>query len=291
MAIDEDSVTHRTRDDVAADLYKVLRSEGSFAALASKHSRWAAILRAAIQHTSLGTVTKEQWIDSIAGALHSVGIEWMPGSHGGKITFRRIIKIIKQDGLVANACQIVVGQPGSLKRAALQAAADYEAKAANPKRARRRRIYFGYAIPFEEVPELVLRGFREQREKGGKVSENVLSHYEAALQCLRSCLGDPRCDVLLILVLTICSSSERLDVKEKEAEFSLSDKPNSPAMLAACLVTRMLWFLRRDAFPWTRDAGQVLRVPEMIKKMGECKSSANYSECTNLEAFQNIRVI
>lgn len=269
MAINDDSISHRTRDDIARDIYNTLRSGKSCASFAARHSRWAAILRAAIQHTSLGTVTTEQWVDSISHALRSARIEWMPGSHGGKITFRRIIKIIQQDTLPETARPVIVGQPGSLKRRALQAAADYEAKAMNPKRARRQKICFGQPIPFLEVPDLILRGFREQRDKGGKVSEKVLSHYEAALQCLRSCLGDPLCDVLLILVLTICSSSERLDVRERETEFSLSEKPNSPAMLAACLATRMLWFWKRDAFPWAEDAGQVLRVPEMVKKMGE----------------------
>ncbi len=269
MTIDSSSILHKTRHDLARDVYIALRGQGTFAAFASKHSRWAVTLRAAIQHTSPSTVTKEQWIDSIANALHSAGIEWMPGCHGGRITFRRVIKIAKQEGMAAYAHQIVAGQPGSLKRAALQAAADYEVKAVNKKKARRQKIYFGYSIPFEEVPALVLRGFQEQKEKGGKVGEKVLSHYEAALQCLRGSLGDPRCDVLLILVLTICSSSERLDVREREAHFSLSEKPNSPAMLAACLVTRMLWFMRRDAFPWAKDEGQVLRVPDMIKRMGE----------------------
>lgn len=66
---------------------------------------------------------------------------------------------------------------------------------------------------------------------------------------LRECLENPRCDLLLMLALTVCSSSERLDVKENEHHFSVSDKPNNPTMLAACLVTRMLWFLRRESFP------------------------------------------
>lgn len=107
MAVDGSSVSRRTRHGLATDLHQALRGKGPSAAFASKHSRWAVTLRAAIQHTSLSTVTKEQWIDSIANTLHSPGIEWMPGSHRGKITFRRVIKIIQQ-GIMPYASQVVV---------------------------------------------------------------------------------------------------------------------------------------------------------------------------------------
>ncbi len=267
MAIEATSQTTRTRHDVAKEIFSVLMSGKSFSAVASKHSRWAAVLRAAIQHTSGESVTQDQWVRSIAGAMQLLGIEWMPGTHRGHITCRRIVQLV---GSATNSSMVMAGQPGSLKRAAIEAVARRDAgRIADVKRARRRKIDFGCAIPFTEVPELIRTGFREQRDKGGKVSERVLSHYQVALQCLQECLGDPRCDLLLMLVLTVCSSSERLDVKEGEHHFSASDRPNNPTMLAACLVTRMLWFLRRESFPWSKDEGQVLRVPEMIKKMGK----------------------
>ena len=40
-----------------------------------------------------------------------------------------------------------------------------------------------------------------------------------------------------------------------------------PKIFAAGLVTRMLWYLRPNAFPWNKDDGQVLRISEMTKKI------------------------
>ncbi len=265
-ALQTPTITTRTRYDVAKDIYDVLRGKGSLVAWASKHARWAATLRAAIQHTKRDTITKDQWISSISGALHTLGVEWLPGSHRGYITGRCITKLV---GSEVSTATIVAGQQGSLKRAALEAAQAYEARSfAGHKRFKRRRIHFGSNIPFTEIPALIQEGFRRQREQKGPTGERVRSHYQAALHCLQNCLGDPRCDLMLMLVLTICSSSERLDVQEGDRHFSVSTKPNNPAVLAACLVTRMLWFLRPEAFPWQRDEAQVLRVPDMVKKIG-----------------------
>ncbi|KAK8917674.1 hypothetical protein VCV18_008994 [Metarhizium anisopliae] len=133
-----------------------------------------------------------------------------------------------------------------------------------------RTIDFGSAIPFSEIPQIIEDGFEVQRRRFAQGDQKVLAHYETAQECLAQALGDPLCDLLLILVMTICSSSERLDVRIGDKRFSVSHRPKNQATMAVCLVTRMLWFLRPLAFPWDRDNGQVLRVPEMIKKMGKC---------------------
>ncbi|KFY66176.1 hypothetical protein V496_02142 [Pseudogymnoascus sp. VKM F-4515 (FW-2607)] len=40
-----------------------------------------------------------------------------------------------------------------------------------------------------------------------------------------------------------------------------------PRFLPVALATRMLWFLRRQDFPWYVDDDAALGVPEMTKKM------------------------
>jgi hypothetical protein len=41
-----------------------------------------------------------------------------------------------------------------------------------------------------------------------------------------------------------------------------------PRLLAVTLTTRMLWFLHPWYFPWEKDDGMVLRISEMVKKIG-----------------------
>ena len=134
---------------------------------------------------------------------------------------------------------------------------------------RRYSINFGCPFPFSEIPPLIEDGFRACRQAFARGDQRVLAHYELARKCLGQALGDPLCDLLLLIVLTICSSSDRLDVRPGEDCFSVSDKSNNPALLAACLTTRTLWFLRPEVFSWKENTGQVLSVHEMAKKIGE----------------------
>ena len=98
----------------------------------------------------------------------------MPDAHRGYITYRRIIRLI---GSALNITPIVTSQLGSLKWLVLEAAVQYKTKEQRPKKAKHRKIDFGYPIPFLEVPKLILKGFREQKDKGNKVGKQVLSHY------------------------------------------------------------------------------------------------------------------
>ncbi|KAG6979868.1 hypothetical protein FocnCong_v010749 [Fusarium oxysporum f. sp. conglutinans] len=93
-----------------------------------------------------------------------------------------------------------------------------------------------------------------------KGDQLVLSHYCAAYCCLTDCLEDPLCDLMLMLTLTITASSATPEVRP-------NTKRRDPALLAANMVTRMLWFLRPEAFPWDKDRDSVLRVSEMTKKI------------------------
>jgi hypothetical protein len=111
-------------------------------------------------------------------------------------------------------------------------------------------------------------GFRQHEKLFRTGNQGILEHYQTARQCLAECLGDPVCDVMLMLVLTMASSSVTPTVLPKAREFSAGPKKDS-AIFAATLVTRMLWFFRPECFPWDLDGGVVLCVPEMTKKIGK----------------------
>ena len=158
----------------------------------------------------------------------------------------------------------IAARPGSLKRAAIEA----EHRAKRPLHTKR-RVDFGCAIPFTTIPPLVEDGFRECDRVMRAGDSRVLEHYHTARQCLAECLGQPTCDVMLMLVLTLASCSVTPTVKPGATEFDVLPKKKHNAQFAAVLVTRMLWSLRPDYFPWREDQGVVLPVPAMTKKIGE----------------------
>ncbi|PON20643.1 hypothetical protein TGAM01_v210517 [Trichoderma gamsii] len=103
-----------------------------------------------------------------------------------------------------------------------------EANLSGPKRVKRQRIDFGCKIPFERVLDLVQAGFNEVRRFNE--DQKVLDHYATAYCCLESCLGDPLCDVMLILVLTMAASTETPDVKVNSIIFSVGSR-KEPSLL------------------------------------------------------------
>jgi hypothetical protein len=40
---------------------------------------------------------EEYWVGSIAAAMQSAGIEWMPGCEGGKLTLRQVVSCDQVD--------------------------------------------------------------------------------------------------------------------------------------------------------------------------------------------------
>lgn len=137
-----------------------------------------------------------------------------------------------------------------------------------PQAASTRVIDFGYDIPFKEIPALIEDGFEAQRGmQNGDLK--VLAHFEAARECLQSNLGDPLCDVLLIIVLTFSSSIVTPSLSTSANGYGFTaGRRKDPGLLAITLATRMLWFLYPRAFPWDEDDGMVLRIPDMVKKIG-----------------------
>jgi hypothetical protein len=214
------------------------------------------VLHAVFTYTATERVTKEQWLSRLAAAMLSNRIECMPGSHRSRITYRRVIRLV---GAIPPP-RAIVARPGSLKRAAIEA----EHRAQRP--VKRQAIDLGYGIPFTRIPDLVEEGFSALTKIFSKGNPRILEHYHIARNCLESCLGDPLCDVLLILVLTFSSSSVTPRVAVNKSGFEAGPRKDA-AQFAANLATRMLWFLRPKAFPWDRDDGMVLRISEMTKKI------------------------
>lgn len=270
----------KTRRDFAEEMFVALMEGGrkghpGVESIAPTHSTWPSILRAAIQHTRGVFATRAQWVSGIAAAMVSASIEWVPGSHRRRLTHQQVVQLV---GAAASAT-VLAARPDSLKRRALEAEARRSVDSVGVKRAKiRPRIDLGCKIPFKQIPDIVERGFTEIRRLFAKGDQGVLSHYCVAYCCLTECLEDPLCDLMLMLTLTITASSATPEVRPNTKGFNVTTRRRDPALLAANMVTRMLWFLRPEAFPWDKDRDSVLRVSEMTKKIGEsCPRSRSTS--------------
>lgn len=204
-------------------------------------------------------MSKDHWIGAITVAMLACQIECLPGSYQSRLSYRRVIRLVGS----APSVSAVAARPGSLKRAAIEA--EHRAKRSL---LRKSVVDFDCAIPFDAIPQLIEDGFRHQEKMFKTGNQGILEHYQRARQCLAESLGDPVCDVMLMLVLTMASSSVTPTVLPKAREFSAGPRKDS-SVFAANLVTRMLWFFRPDCFPWDSNSGVVLRVPDMTKKIGK----------------------
>jgi len=180
----------------------------------------------------------------------------MPGSHCSRITYRRVVKLVGH----AAPARAIFARPGSLKRLAIEA----QIQADRP--VQRQVINFGSDIPFQQIPPAIEEAFAAQVKVLATGNQMIMQHYHVARNCLEGCLGDPLCDLLLMLVLTVSSSSVTPMVRMQGHTFEAGPRKD-PKIFAAGLVTRMLWYLRPNAFPWNKDDGQVLRISEMTKKI------------------------
>jgi hypothetical protein len=254
----------KTRRDFACDLYQSCTQDQVHPcqAYASVHATWPSVLQAVLTYTDQQLVTTEQWHGALATAMLSNKIECTPGTSQGRITVKRMIRLVGST-LPMNSLS---ARPGSLKRAAIEAT-----QAEDAKHKRRQQISFGCAIPFKGIPRLIEQGFEklDRLFQGDKGNQGIREHYQLARIVLQGCLGDPCCDVMLMLVMTLASSSVTPAVAPEARAFGVGKKRKDSASFAANLVTRMLWFLCRDKFPWDKDVGTVLRVSEMTKKIGE----------------------
>ncbi|EXM14330.1 hypothetical protein RAB80_016449 [Fusarium oxysporum f. sp. vasinfectum] len=127
-------------------------------------------------------------------------------------------------------------------------------------------IDFGCPVPFTEIPRIIEEGLDFTRQLYASGNQKLLAHYEHARDCLEQALKDPLCDLLLMIVLTFTSSTHIPKLPQNKNNFEPGPEKNSQ-LLAVTLMTRMLWFLYPQCFPWDRDDGMILRIPEMMKRM------------------------
>jgi hypothetical protein len=214
------------------------------------------VLHAAFACTNTGRVNKKQWVEGLIAAMTVNQIQCMPGSHRSRITYRQVVRLVGHSLPI----HVITGRPGSLKRSAI------EAEILVGQAVKQQAINFGYKIPFTQIPKMVEEGFQAQDKAFVNGDQKVRCHYHVSRNCLERNLGDPLCDLLLMLVLTFSASSVTPTVGQTSGGFE-GGPHKQPGIFAANLVTRMLWFLHPKSFPWEEDDGMVLRVSEMTKKI------------------------
>ncbi|KAK1989575.1 hypothetical protein LX36DRAFT_676447, partial [Colletotrichum falcatum] len=208
------------------------------------------------------------WVGVFKGYLAAAGVNWVLDCPLGRLTSRSVVRLVGPTTVEPAPS----GPHGSLRRAAHEAEVTHNKTLQDRGRRReqRRRIDFGCPVPFTNIPKLVLSGFEEARaifsRKGGDTK--VLDHYQVAMHCLAENIDDPLCQLMLMMTLTVCASSETPQVAPKEQAFSAAPKRKDHRLLALALVTRMMWFLYPKWFPWQKNSGGTAHdVAEMTKKI------------------------
>jgi hypothetical protein len=195
------TVTPKSRQDFARELFQgcVGKNGPTRQGLSSLHSTWFAVLHAAFTFTPADRVSEEQWRSEIGGAMVSQQIECMPGSHRGRITHRRMVRIVGS----TPPRRAVAARPESLKRQAIEA----EMRVERAAKRKLRVMDLGSEIPFTRIPLIVEEGFTALAKVFSRGNAGIREHYHVARNCLQDCLGDPLCDVLLMMVVTLSSCS------------------------------------------------------------------------------------
>lgn len=252
----------KARHDFARELYRTcmrraVDGESMGRNVSSTHATWIHLLRGAIQHTSERALTENDWIGVIMRATVDAGIEWMPATWGQKLTSHRVVYL----GGAARNRAVILAPAGSLQRAAVEAGQRL-AEVGPSQRATRRVIDLGGSvIPFKTIPDRIQAGLEkfvldQRRTRGTKLT--TLNHYQYAMNVLLECLGDYRCDIILIIALTLAASSEMPCVKAERVDadssrihsyFDICTPRKDADMFALSVVTRMLWDLKPASFP------------------------------------------
>lgn len=255
----EEGHTVKSRRDVAKELYEAAKenSDRMRRRWAAQEASWLSVLGSAISGTDTKVVSADQWIGAISSAMLECFIEAMPGSSRGKLSSGYVVRLV---GMAPSKAMLAT-RPGTLKRAAVEA----NESAKRPRL--QTRIDFGCELPFVRIPKLVDEGLRTQDKLFEGGDQRVREHYCMVRHCLDACLGDPLCDLMLMLSLTLASCSVTPAVSNDGFDVG---KRKDPHVFVANLVTRMLWFLKPQEFPWTQDDGGVIMpIPEMTKKIGK----------------------
>ena len=248
----------KARQDFSSELYSSGRQSTArgTASVTSPHATWLAVLRRVVHSAPSSQVSSENWIAALSAAALSNGIECMPGVYRSRLSLCRTVRLI---GYTTPAV-VLAAPPGSLKRAAMEAQS-------RAKRSRMlTRVDFGHPVPFNDIPHLLRDGFEGLERHFRHGNQMIMEHYHVARTCLEGCLGDPLCDLLLMIVLTLASCSVTPVIPSGSKDFA-PGKARDPSSFAVSLATRMLWYLRPKQFPWHEDQPRVLRVSEMTKKL------------------------
>ena len=249
----------KSRRDVAKELYEAAKenSDKMRRRWTTQEASWLSVLSSAICATDIKVVSEEQWVGSISSAMLECSLEAMPAASRGKLSSSVVVRLV---GMAPSKAMLAT-RPGTLKRAAVEA----NEKAKRPRL--QQRVDFKCEIPFVRIPKLIDEGLRVQDKLFEGGDQRVREHYCAVRHCLDGCLGDPLCDMMLMLSLTLASCS--ITPTASDDKFQVG-KRKDPKVFVVNLVTRMLWFLKPQDFPWTKEEGRgIMSVPEMTKKIGE----------------------
>ncbi|KAG6125432.1 hypothetical protein E4U38_007652 [Claviceps purpurea] len=267
--------TKRTRHDHAHHLIHSVR-EGKAGAHACKASTWPKTLHnillkwchvhARYQGDRAVDDCEPMWALMLISSMQTLGIEWVPGSANGRIVSTAIVELQNDKSAAQRIQRIPLAQVGTsehlvevsqIRREStlqMQAAANHEVSSF---------IDFRCRYPFKEIPPLIQRGF----DNPFSLDEQIRAHYELARLTLSANIAHPSCQLMLMLILTICSSTETPQVCPNHRHFSAPPGPHKDdAQLAVVLATRMLWFLFPNNFP-KEDQLQESPAPYNIKEM------------------------
>lgn len=259
----------RARRDFAGDIFEVVAKDDvkGLSFISSHHATWPHKLQLAIKHGRLSGsgIPELHWVDAISTSLSQVGIEWALDVYKGRISSQHIVTL----GGLAPTTSVSRKIVGTLALKAERARiADERAIAMRLDKA---RIDFGCNVPFKRVPQLLTDAMKQTAAlftAGGDLK--VLDHYQIAINCLSQCIGDPICDLMLMLALTVAASSETPHVGTKEFKFTVGSRRKDPGQLCLVMVTRMLWYFQPKSFPWKKGTGGPAHdVGEMTKKIGK----------------------
>jgi hypothetical protein len=111
------------------------------------------VLRAAVRHTGVKAISKENWISALTVAMLLCQIECMLGLYQRKLSYQRAVQLVGS----ATPALSVTARPSSLKHAAIKA--EHNAKRLLLQKS---AINFSCAIPFNAIPQLVEDRFWQQ---------------------------------------------------------------------------------------------------------------------------------
>ncbi|KAG6067644.1 hypothetical protein E4U32_003236 [Claviceps aff. humidiphila group G2b] len=263
-----DTTALRTRQDHMRDLVSGIGDKRKRGIHSSKDATWPDPL---LQAMAVKFPEADHWAIALDVQFRASGIEWVPGSPGGRITSTAVVRL--QNTKTAIPLLVPAGESGTFLREVSEVTIEGEKRMQRQAAERERpRINFGCKLPFITIPDLIVDGLAKSRKILASKSDRLfLGHYELAMNTLTTNLQHPLCQYMLMLILTVCSSTDTPQVLLKATEFSVSmaGKRKDPAQLALAMATRMLWFVYPRIFPWQTDPYSLsCGGSEMAKKLG-----------------------